>query len=83
MAKIVFIIVSFCLVTHAVKNDESFVKYLLENGFVQDSLIEAQEILSGQVAAEEKRVASQPSSCQRAHAGFHSRPTQVLVAFQS
>ena len=76
MAKIVFLVLFFTL-AHFVRSDETLVKFLLDNDFVQDSLIEAQKIMSGQVSAEEKTSATPPSTCQRAHAGFHSRPTPV------
>lgn len=80
MAKIVTLVLAFTLLAESVKSDESLVKYLLDNDFVQNSLVEAEEILSGQVFEEEKANASTPpSSCQRAHAGFHSRPTQVRL----
>ncbi len=80
MAKIVTLVLAFTLLAELVKSDESLVKYLLDNDFVQDSLIEAEEILSGQVSEEEKsNPSTPPSPCQRALVGFHSRHTPVRL----
>ena len=67
--------------TRDVDEEKKVDDYLIENNIVQESLITAQDILEKQLSEESRIFQKQtrPCHCQKAHAGFHSKPTPEVL----
>ena len=78
--RLIFLLWSLTL-TAAYEQAEDPVDEVLQTQILQDSLVQANEVLQEQTQAEIRLNVTNifPGNCQRAHAGFHAKPSKEVI----